>query len=351
MANKTLILKGLTNNTGTDGALDITEKVLGVNPAVATPVVTKQFYSTIASTVVEGVGKYLVDRKAHVKELANTAAIHGATATPGATVGALTTANFKEHKRDAFTFTLDKSWDTGFVYDKRKDPKVREGELISDLGSLLEDVEENKAAAFWDAINTDIAGTKSAKFATYPSSLDASATAAPDLKKSIPVADKDKGEVWVDAIFNLVSEQALMGRKNSTHEFYPYARGTRAKLAAKIVIKENMIPVISKDERFIQTGLSEEMIKRGVVAMVNNVEVFKDEMFDTTVADAIKVALIPTGKYSPAIVAEELPGEFMLFNHPTKPTRAQLLEGAGAFDTAVTPYINLARFITQATVK
>lgn len=141
-----------------------------------------------------------------------------------------------------------------------------------------------------------------------------------------------------------------MGRKNSTHEFFPYARGTRGQLGLKIVVKEAMIPLLSKDARYVAAELSPQMIATGVIGYINNVPVMKDEMFDTTVGNA-DVAIIGTGKYSPVIVAEELPEAFALFDHPTKPTTAQLLEGSGGFDTHVTPYVNLCRFITTATAK
>lgn len=345
--NKTLILKGLTGSPAAAGlnadtVLDITEKVIGVNPALSTPVVTEQFFSTIVAEVNEGAAKYLIDRKAHVKQNNTTAEVQTGT------VGAVTTAGFKEHKRDQFTFTLNKSWEAGFVYDKKKDPMVREGQLISDVASLQEDVKENKAASFWDAVNTDIAGAKSAAHKAYVSSGDDKvALAAPDLKKTIAFADKDKAEVYVDAIFNAISEISLMGRKNGAHQFFPYARGTRGALGLKVVVKEKMIPLLSKDARYVAAELSPKMIETGVIGYINNIPVMKDEMFDTTVTNA-DIAVIGTGKYSPVIVAEELPEAFELFDHPTRPTRAQLLEGSGGFDTHVTPYINLARFINTA---
>lgn len=111
--NKTLIVKGLTNSPAAAGAaadavLDITQKVIGVNPSLSTPTVTSQFFSSIVATVHEGAAKYLIDRKAHINEEDATAKVHQGGALAD-TIGALTTANFKAHKRDQFTFTLNKS--------------------------------------------------------------------------------------------------------------------------------------------------------------------------------------------------------------------------------------------------
>lgn len=350
MASKTLILQGLTQTgatalAGTDAVLDVTERVLGVNPALSTPTVTSRFYSTITTNVVEGSAKYLIDRKANITELGSTAAIHNNT------IAALTTVGMKQHKRDAYVFTLDKSWETGYVYDKKKDPKVREGELISDLASLKESKEEAMAATFWDKVNTDIVGTASALHPKYPKTSDGTLVAAPAIKEAvtIPVADKDdltkQAGILIDKIYNKVDEIARMGRKNDATEEYPYARGTNSgQLGLHIVVKSTMVALFSRDERFVQAGISPEMISQGVIGMINQVPVVKDEMFDTTVTNA-DIAIIATGKYSPVIVADELADAFMLFDHPTKPTRAQLLEGSGGFDAAVTPYINLSRFI------
>lgn len=113
MSAKTLIIKGLTGSpaaagANADGLLDITQKVIGVNPALSTPTITEQFFSSIVATVNEGSAKYLIDRKAHINEETTTDKVHTG-GTLGDTIGALTTEHFKAHRRDQFVFTLNKS--------------------------------------------------------------------------------------------------------------------------------------------------------------------------------------------------------------------------------------------------
>lgn len=355
--NKTLLLQGMTvgaaaGNAGTLAPIDITERVLGVFPTLETPTTTSQFFSTIVTDLVEGKAKYLLNRKTHINRYNTTAAIHEAGSVGDASIGDVTTAKFKQSNKEVFEFILNKSWDAGFIYDKKKDPKVREGQLINDMGSVMEDKREEQAKDFYEAINKEIglfATSKSASYDTYVSSEDGLTKDSPTLNQIVSIASSpanlDEAKLdaikIVDAMFRDVEEQAKMGRKGSSTSGFPYYRGTRGALGSKFVVKSDLIPVISLDERFVQAGLSPEMIRRGVVGLINNVEVIQDDMMDTV--SNHDWILMGTGQYSPVLVVTELADAIQVFDHPTKPTRAELTEASGGWDTHVPPHINLVR--------
>jgi len=356
MANKTLILKGMTATTvgvaGTEAPLDITEKVLSVYPEIGATTNTDRFFSTIAKTVVEGKAKFLLKRKSHINRYNTTKAIHEDGSVGKESQGTISTALFKSSVRDAFEFILNKSWDTGFAYDKKKDPKVNEGKLIEDLGSLQSDIKEEKANDFWLAIDTDVldaADSKSILHKTYVSTRDGKTKDAPALVKeftSAPGATFDSARLnsakLVDTISQQIREISLWGKKGTANDGYPYSRGTKGKLGLEIVVKENVKEIISLDPRFIPTGSAEEIVRTGIIGLISNVPVTLDDDFEAS--STKDWAILPKGQYGVVIEAEELPDSFMTFDHPTKPTRTKLLEGSGAWDTYVTPHINLARF-------
>ena len=118
-----------------------------------------------------------------------------------------------------------------------------------------------------------------------------------------------------------------MGRAGSDHAGYPYSRGTRDKLGLKIVVKADLVLLISNDERFVQASLAPQMVQTGMVGVINNVPVIRDDMLDTI--SNFDYMILATGKYSPAVVAQEMADSIQLFDHPTKPTRAQLTEASG----------------------
>ena len=355
--NKTLLLKGMTAGTvgqpGTEEAVDITEAVLSVKPELRGTPITNQLFSTIVARVKEGKAKYLLNRKVHITRHNSTDDIHGSNATGGATIGTVSTAGFKTSQKDTFRFRLNKSWDTGFVYDKKKDPKVREGDLIDDLGSLAADIMEEKMSDFHDAVNREIDdkdGAVSKTYPTYVSSRDGKTKATPGQvsvinTQAVPTIAEQKefANKLITTIWNKVEEMAQFGLKNSKAEGYPYARGTRQQLNPFIIIKSNLKLIVSMDERFINNGISAEMVDKGIIGYINGVKVITDDYFDTT--SNFDVMITPTGAYGPVIKAEEMVDAFAIVDHPSKPTRAQLLDGSGGWDTAITPYFVLTRFI------
>ncbi len=360
MAKKTLLLTGMTTgsaagNAGIEGAIDITAPVIGVYPEVAEAPVTEGKYSTIKTTITpEGGFKYLLNRKVHLNKFATTNGIHeDANAAGGKTIGAVSTANFKKSKKDKFEFEMDKSWDAGFIYDKKKDPAVTEGKLIDDLGSLQSDLREDKAVAYYTTIDSDISASgKSTKFDKFVSSEDDKTKDAPVLLSTITIAKaattQDEKEFIstqiIDGIFAKIAEQRKMGAKGSAFSGFPYGRSGR-NIGAKVTVKEELLVDMSHDPRFKYTGATEDQIKSGKpVAMINAVPVILDPYMDDN-ATKFDIEISGTGQFSPVIKGEELPESFLLFDHPTKPTRAQLLEGSGGYDTTVTPYINFSRFI------
>lgn len=353
--NKTLIVQGLTATTAgsaaTAAAVDITEKVLAQQPGLETGTATQQLFSTIVTSVVEGKAKYGVLRKRHVQINNTTAALHDANGKIGATRAALTTANFDTLKSDLFEFTLDQSWELAIVIDKKKDPNVIEGDIYRGVGTEMLDLEERKAAAFWQTISDDINGTTkiSTKFATFVNTTDGNTANSPVISKEVDISaittGTGKAEAIVDAMFSAETELKHMGRINSSTAGYPYTRGTDVAIASKVfVVKEDIIPIISKDERFIEVGRGNQMITNGQVGTINNIPVITDAIYDTTCTQ--DVSLLIRGIYSPVMVVQELADAVAVFDHPTKPTRAILVEGGGAWDVNLTPFINVTRHLT-----
>lgn len=362
MANKTLLVKGLTPTTvgaaATEGVKDITEKVYGRVPTLNTPVVTKQLFSSLigANPVVrEGKVKITMKRKRHIHENATTAAIHDANGKIGASIGAVSTANFDTLKFDTFEWTLDKSWELALIVDKKKDPKTREEFIYDGVAEEIADKQEKQAALFWKSFNDDIDGTtkKSTLYPTYVDTIDAKTKASPVLTKEIDISsgtdDVKKAADMIDAMFKLGTELKLMGRVNSDFAGYPYCRGTLVARSQKVfVVKEEFIPILSKDARYVPVGKGMEIIMNGQVGMINNIPVITDEVFETTSTQ--DATLLIKGSFSPVAIAEELADNIAVVDHPTKPTRSFLVEGAGAYDSMVLPYINLTRSLTFKTV-
>lgn len=114
--NKSLLVKGLTINSTTaagvaaDDVLDITEKVYGPKSPLLAPITTEKYYSTLLDEVIkEGAYKFEMERKGQIHMNATTAALHNGTGKIGATLGAVSTANFDTLKADVIKGTLDGS--------------------------------------------------------------------------------------------------------------------------------------------------------------------------------------------------------------------------------------------------
>lgn len=355
--NKTLLVTGLTPTTvgaaATEGTVDITEKVYGLMPTLRTPVFTKQYFSTVLGAnpkIVEGKAKYTLKRKRHITNHNTTAALHDVNSLAGATIGDLSTSKFQNLKFDNGTIELNKSWELALVVDKKKDAKTAENFLYQGVGEELADKEEKQGALFYTTLFDDIDATtkKSKKYPTYVSSIDGKTKASPNLLSEVTVTGKDapeQAQLILDAMYTLAGELNLMGRINSAYKGYPYARSTSVARGQKaFIIKDDLVPLISKDPRFTPIGKSNEIIVTGQVGSINEIPIVKDEIFDTT--SPYDILLLIKGEYSPVVIAEELSTGISVFNHPLKPTLAYLVHGAGTYDSALLPYINLTRVIS-----
>lgn len=143
-------------------------------------------------------------------------------------------------------------------------------------------------------------------------------------------------------------DSGLMGRVDSTHGKFPYARGIRSAVSREFIIKEDLLPILAEHEAFIQTGTAEGILKvgPGYKGTLFGTPVSTDEVFETV--SGHDIALVTKGHQAPVGIATELATDILVFNHPTKPTRTLLVEGSGAFDSVRTPYVNLCRFVKAA---
>lgn len=357
MANKTLLVQGLTPTTvgaaATTGALDITKHIFGTMPTLESPMKTSRWFSTLLPTkVVEGKFQITIPRKRYITIHDTTAAIHDATGNLGASLGPVSTAAFKPLVFDLYDFTLDQSWEMELSIDKKKDPLTQEKLIFTGIGAELRSKRAAQAAQFWKTFSDEIDATtkKSVTYPTYVSAKDGVTKASPDLTKELSLktgdADAIKAAKIIDAMIDMVDEVDDIGVINTAHEGYPYAEGTES-ATLEFVVKKKYKKILSHDPRFMDVGRSNQIVTDGRLGTINNVPIYQDSIYDSTCTQDI--TLIMTGEFSPVALVEELSDAIEIFPHPTKPTRLTLVEGAGAYDAVVLPYVNLSRNLTVKT--